>query len=303
MKKILLTAGIALATLTSCNNSGVPKVSFSNEVDTLSYGLGKMASKGADSYIYQQLGIDSTKVNNFIKGFVDGVQTKKNKDKAAYFAGVQMGEQVSGRMIQGQQMQIFGASDSTSEFNLNNYIAGFLSCLTKDSALKNKEGKAMSDKEIEAIVNALAESIHDKAMVSAYAGNKEASTKFLAENAKKEGVKTLENGVQYKVIKSSTKRKAKSPNSNSTIKFNYEGKTIDGKIFDSSYKRGKEATMNLANTIKGWQIALPNMKEGDIWELYIPYDVAYGNNETPQIKPYSTLIFKIELIEVVDDKK
>jgi FKBP-type peptidyl-prolyl cis-trans isomerase FklB len=124
--------------------------------------------------------------------------------------------------------------------------------------------------------------------------------KFLAENAKKEGVKVLPSGVQYKVIKEGT---GAMPKDTSLVKVHYEGKTIDGKVFDSSYKRNEPADFRANQVIKGWTDALVHMPAGSIWEVYIPQDLAYGERQQgTDIKPFSTLIFKIELIEV-DGKK
>ncbi len=119
--------------------------------------------------------------------------------------------------------------------------------------------------------------------------------KFLGENSKKEGVVTLKSGLQYKIIKKGT---GNIPRQSDKVKTNYEGKLIDGTVFDSSYKRGEPLVFPVNGVIKGWTEALLLMKEGAIWELYIPYDIAYGSRDMGAIKPYSTLIFKIELISI-----
>ena len=124
---------------------------------------------------------------------------------------------------------------------------------------------------------------------------RKAGEDFLAENAKKPGVKTLPSGVQYRVIKEGSGAIAKDT---SAVKVHYEGKTIDGKVFDSSYQRGEPVTMRANQVIKGWTDVLTRMPAGSVWEVYIPEDQAYGSREQPNIKPYSALIFKIELISV-----
>ncbi len=119
---------------------------------------------------------------------------------------------------------------------------------------------------------------------------------FLAENGKKEGVKTLASGLQYKVVKAGT---GKTPSASDTVETHYSGRLIDGTEFDSSYKRGKPATFPVGGVIKGWTEALQLMKEGAKWELYIPADLAYGKRGSPpRIGPNSTLVFDIELISV-----
>ena len=118
---------------------------------------------------------------------------------------------------------------------------------------------------------------------------------FLVQNAQKTGVITLPNGLQYKIIKKGT---GKIPTDISTIKCHYIGCTIDGYVFDSSYKRRQPITLRANEVIKGLTKVLTRMPQGSIWEVYIPANLAYGNKEQGSIKPYSTLIFKIELIKV-----
>jgi len=119
---------------------------------------------------------------------------------------------------------------------------------------------------------------------------------FLASNAKKEGIKTLESGVQYKVV---TKGKGKTPKATDKVLAHYEGRLINGKVFDSSIKRGQPATFPVNAVIKGWQEVLQKMNEGDKWQVFIPSELAYGaQSPSPDIGPNSTLIFDIELIKI-----
>ncbi len=121
--------------------------------------------------------------------------------------------------------------------------------------------------------------------------------KFLTDNAKKEGVKVLESGLQYKVIKEGT---GNIPTASDKVQVHYEGTLIDGTKFDSSYDRGQPTEFGVTQVIKGWTEALQLMKEGSVWMLYIPYDLAYGSRQAGEvIKPFSTLIFKVELIKIV----
>ena len=124
----------------------------------------------------------------------------------------------------------------------------------------------------------------------------EAGQKYLEENAKNDGVVTTESGLQYKVIKEG---KGATPTAADKVKVHYEGTLIDGTKFDSSYDRGEPAEFGVTQVIKGWTEALQLMKEGSIYELYIPYDIAYGERGSGSIKPYSALKFKVELISIV----
>ena len=119
---------------------------------------------------------------------------------------------------------------------------------------------------------------------------------FLAENAKKEGVVTLPSGLQYKVLNAGT---GATPKASDSVECHYEGRLIDGSVFDSSYQRGETATFGVTQVIAGWVEALQLMKEGDKWQLYIPYNLASGERGAgAQIPPYATLIFDVELVKV-----
>jgi len=126
--------------------------------------------------------------------------------------------------------------------------------------------------------------------------NKADGEKFLAENAKKEGVKTLPSGLQYKEIAPGT---GKSPKTTDTVTTHYKGTLIDGTEFDSSYKRGEPATFPVSGVIPGWTEALQLMKEGAKWQLFVPSNLAYGEQGAGrEIGPNATLIFEVELISV-----
>ncbi len=126
--------------------------------------------------------------------------------------------------------------------------------------------------------------------------NKEAGMKFLAENAKREGVKTLPSGMQYEVIKEGD---GDIPTLNDYVTTHYHGTLIDGTVFDSSYERGEPATFPVSGVIKGWTEALQMMKVGSKWKLYIPSELAYGERQaSPKIAPNSTLVFEVELLEI-----
>lgn len=127
--------------------------------------------------------------------------------------------------------------------------------------------------------------------------NKNEGTAFLVENMKKEGVKTLPSGLQYKVI---TECKGKSPSATDTVTVQYTGRLVDGTEFDSSYERGQAATFAVNGVVKGWTEALQLMKEGSKWQLYLPPNLAYGETGTVggPIGPNATLIFDVELVSI-----
>lgn len=156
-----------------------------------------------------------------------------------------------------------------------------------------KNQKAVDIQEL--INNLLSNSPERQAELKANKEHKEKNESFMKMNAQKEGVITLPSGVQYKVIKQGT---GAIPSDTTLVKVHYEGRLIDDEIFDSSYKRGEPATFRANQVIKGWTEALTHMPEGSIWEVYIPQELGYAERAQEKIKPYSTLIFKIELIKV-----
>jgi FKBP-type peptidyl-prolyl cis-trans isomerase len=128
------------------------------------------------------------------------------------------------------------------------------------------------------------------------AKNIEGGQAFLAENSKKDGVKQTESGLQYKVLTEGTGPK---PKASDTVKVHYKGTLIFGTEFDSSYKRGEPAQFPLTGVIKGWTEGLQLMPVGSKYEFYIPADLAYGASPRPNIPANSTLIFEVELLEIV----
>ena len=278
---------VALAAISfaSCT-AQAPKAEFKNEIDSLSYMFGVANTQGLDYYISGQLGVDTTYMADFIAGVQAGISQNTPKD-VAYNAGLQIGQQLSGRIIEGINNQLF-TGDSTQALNTNNFYAGFI------AALKKKPG-LVSPEEASAYIQVHADAIKNKALEAKYGENKAAGEKFLAENAKKEGVKTTESGLQYKVIKEG---KGAIPTETSTVKVHYKGTLVDGTEFDSSYSRNEPTSFRANQVIKGWTEALTMMPVGSKWELYIPQELAYGTRETGDIKPFSTLIFEVELLEI-----
>lgn len=288
MKKIfsMAVAAIAVAGMMSCNGNS-PKASLKTDVDTLSYAIGMTQSQGLMDYLSRAKGVDTTYIAEFLQGVNDGANAADDPKKAAYFAGIEIGQQISNNMVKGLNYQLFG-EDSTQTVSLRNILAGFVNGVKGD-------GK-MTVQEADSVANVLFEAIKAKAQEKQFGANKTAGEKFLAENAKKEGVKTLPCGVQYKVIKEGN---GAMPADTSTVVVNYEGRLVDGTVFDASNRHGDQpAEFMVGSVIKGWQEALKAMPAGSEWEIYIPQELGYGANQSGQIPPFSALIFKVELVEV-----
>ena len=289
MKKITFAAIFAIAaaafSFTSCGNT--PSANLKTDIDTVSYAIGLAQTQGLKQYLVNQLGVDTAYIDAFIKGLNEGANAGDDKQTAAYYAGIQIGQQISNQMVKGINHELFG-DDSTKTISMKNFLAGFIAATTG-----NKQHMTID----KAATTAQTKMQQIKAQYAEkqFGENKAAGEKFLAANAKKEGVKVLPSGVQYKVLKEGN---GEIPADTSLVKVHYEGKLIDGTVFDSSYKRGEPVDFRANQVIKGWTEALCHMPAGSVWEVYIPQALAYGERQSGQIKPFSTLIFKIELISV-----
>ena len=288
MKKFSFMAALAIvaAGMVSCGKS-TPKANLKSDVDTLSYAIGMAQTQGLKEYLVERMDVNTTYMKEFIKGLNEGANAGDDKKKAAYYAGIQIGQQISNIMMKNINREVFG-NDSTKTISLKNFMAGFVSGVTGKNGLMTVEQAGQT-------AQTKMQQMKAEQMMKQYGPNKEKGEKFLAENAKKEGVKTLPSGVQYKVIKEGS---GAIPADTSKVKVNYEGRTIDGKVFDSSYKRNQPLTLRCNQTIKGWTDAMVHMPVGSVWEVYIPQNLAYGEREQGDIKPFSVLIFKIELLGI-----
>ena len=286
MKKIVLFAAIAAAVGFASCTAQAPKANLKNEVDTLSYMMGVNNTQGLNDFLVGRMGVDLNDMDAFLEGFIEA-STKTSKKDKAYMAGLQIGQQVAVDMFEGINQQIFGG-DSLQSLNKADFLAGFIAAVKGNAAFTLDSARVY--------VETHADAIKAKALESRYGENKAAGEAFLAENAKKEGVVTTESGLQYKVIKEG---KGEVPTATSTVKVNYKGTLIDGTEFDSSYKRNEPTTFRANQVIKGWTEALTMMPVGSKWELYIPQELAYGSRNQSKIKPFSTLVFEVELLEIV----
>ena len=296
MKKLSIFAVAAVAAgLASCTAQS-PKANLENNVDSLSYAIGMARTQGLEAFLGQQ-GVDSTMMSNFLKGFNQGASMTDPED-VAYVLGMQVGNMVSKQWVEGFTRQIFG-NDSTQTLSRENMLAGFVA-----GTLHRQD--VMSQMEAETYMRTQMDAIREKALAVEFADNKEAGEKFLAENKTKEGVQVTPSGLQYKII---TKGTGVIPADSNRVQVNYKGTLVDGTEFDSSYKRkdkngkSKPAVFSPKQVIKGWGEALTMMPVGSKWELYIPYDLAYGSRQSGKIKPFSALIFEVELVGIEKDKK
>ena len=286
--KFMAVMAIAAATFSSCGNSSAPKADLKTDVDSMSYAIGYVQSQYMRQAIEQGQVIDTTYMDEFVKGVNEGVNAGDDKKKAAYIIGLQVGQQISGQLLKGINNEVYGG-DSTKTISLKSLLAGFITGVTGKKGIMTPETANM-------VAQTKMQEIKTKTMAKQYGANKAAGERFLAANKKKPGVVTLPSGLQYKVIKEG---KGAIPTDTTQVKVQYEGRTIDGQVFESSYKNDGPITMTPKQMIPGWTEALTHMPEGSVWEVYIPQNLAYGERQAgDKIKPFSALIFKIELVKV-----
>ena len=264
----------------------VKPVVIKNQMDSLAYTMGMAQTQGLRDYLTGKMEMDTAYFDDFIRGLKE-VATSTDKKQNAYHLGILIGQQLNSQMLKGVNEEIFG-KETTQSIDKDLYLEGFI-------AGTMGKGGIISVDAAQKYVQENMEKIKDKNLEQQYGANKEAGIKFLAENKTKEGVVTTASGLQYKII---TKGTGEIPTADSKVKVHYKGTLLDGTEFDSSYKRNEPATFGAGQVIKGWTEALTLMPVGSKWELYIPYDLAYGSRDAGPIKPFSTLIFKIELISV-----
>lgn len=283
-KSTALMVLAAAAGLASCGQS-TPKANMKSDVDTLSYMVGVSNSQGLKDYVVGRLGVDTTYMADFIRGIKEGTKSTSAKEKA-YMAGMQIGQQVSGDMYDAINNQLF-AGDSTTTMSKENFLAGFIAAVEENSLVAPDSASVY--------VRAKSEEIKTKALEAKYGEYKKENEEFLVNNKTKDGIKVTESGLQYRIIKEG---KGAIPAKNSRVKVHYKGTMIDGTEFDSSYERKEPTTFRADQVIKGWTEALTMMPVGSKWELYIPQELGYGSREAGKIKPFSTLIFEVELISI-----
>lgn len=287
MKKFMMMAAVALTAIafTACNGGG--KADLKTDVDSLAYDLGVAQSAGLKQYMSMQLGVDTAYIDEFIKGMKQGALNESSPKKEAYIKGMEVGKQIQ-QMSKGLSNEVFDG-DSTQTVNVNNLLAGFIAGL-KGTATQTPE-EAMTS------FNNRMEPIQTANLEKKYGDNKAEGEKFLAENAKKEGVQVTESGLQYKVIVAGD---GQVPSDTAKVKVLYEGKLIDGTVFDSTANRDNEPfliDMKYPRVIQGWVEAVKMMPAGSKWEVYIPQELAYGSRNMGTIKPFSALIFTIEVLK------
>ena len=296
MKKILL---LALASALCLGIQAMPKKKKDKknkkaqvekvdtvDVKTFSYLIGRLNTEGLVEYLARQKGVDAKYMAQFIEGFGKTELTEDDLKAKARIAGTEIREDVSKRVMPNISKQM---NDSVDLLNHDEFLRGFMEgIMGTESAISNDSAIKIVEKQMKYYQESM--------MERKYGPNRKAGEEFLKANLKNKDVQQTASGLQYKVI---TKGEGPIPTNTQRVKVHYEGRLIDGKVFDSSYKRGQPATFGVNQVIKGWTEALTMMPAGSKWELYIPQELAYGAREQKEIPAFSCLIFTVELLEVV----
>lgn len=264
----------------------VTPVTLTNGSDSVSYAAGMALTNGLLPYLIQQQGVDTAYMADFIRGFKEVTEKADDPKLKAYAAGLEIANQVKSRMLPGLSGEFKDTPDSIIAAIL---YRGFTDALIGDTTHFTQTAAETYFKERqEADKQAKEEKL--------YGSNREAGRKFLEENAKKDGVITTPSGLQYKVL---VKGDGQVPQATDKVLVNYEGRLIDGTVFDASTKHGdKPASFRVDQVIKGWTEALTMMPVGSKWQIFIPQELAYGERNAGQIKPFSALIFDVELVGI-----
>ena len=256
------------------------------QIDEFSYAMGLAQTQGLKGFITYGLGVDTLYMDNFAKGLKAGIKMGDNAKKGAFNAGIQIGQQISKQMIPGISREVFG---NTEELISKDYfLAGFIAGATESKMLMHP---IMAQQD----AFRLMEDIKNKRFEQQFGAAKVQGEAFLDSIAQTEGVVKTESGLCYKVV---TEGKGAIPAATDRVKVHYRGTLIDGTEFDSSYSRNEPTAFGVNQVISGWTEALTMMPVGSKWILYIPQELAYGSRDLGTIKPFSTLVFEVELLEI-----
>jgi len=300
MRKAFVLAALTLLVGAACNvaeaasqkkkaktaEKKAPAVELTTSADSLSYAAGMTLTEGLLPFLKSNFGVEQNQLGVVMDAFKTTMAEGVDSIRKARMAGEQVAYMVLERMLPKIKADFEGGNDS---IDMEVFTKGFVNSLSKDYT-------TMADTTAVKYFN----NARKQAKETRDAANRKAGEDFLAANAKKEGVKTTASGLQYEVI---TEGKGEVPGDKDEVVVKYEGCLLDGTVFDSSYKRGDgTAKFRPSQLIKGWGEALKMMPAGSKWKLYIPYNLAYGARDMRDIKPYSALVFTVELVKVVKNE-
>ena len=290
MKKLNIFLAVALMTafvFTSCDNNKTKLPTLKNQLDSLNYAFGLANGNGIKQYYLaaDSANADSLKIKiaSLLKGLNDGLNAKVDEKHPELS---ELGKNIGSALKEQTKTGLMG--DSTLTVDIDIIKQGLINGL-KGSTVQ------MKPEEAQMYLQTTMQKLQEQKMERQFGANKTAGEKFLATNKSKAGVITTASGLQYEVIK---KGNGPLPTDTSRVKVHYHGTLIDGTTFDSSIDRGEPAVFGVNQVIKGWTEALKLMPVGSKYKLYIPQELAYGGQDQGAIKPFSVLIFDVELLSI-----
>lgn len=281
-KSNVLAVGVMAVLMASCGSSKPGKVVMNTVADTVSYSIGMGRAVRAYKSQLAQAGIDESVYDEFVKGFMEAAKNPDDPKMKAYAIGYEVGSEEMQNAYVGIGESMFG-EDSDLSLNKNNYVKGFIDGLKDEFSIMTFEE-----------ADATSERLYQYFTDLQFENNRKAGEDYLAKKAQEEGVVKTASGLMYKVITQGTGKK---PSATSDVMVKYRGSLVNGTVFD---EQTSPISLNLAQVISGWTEGLQLMNEGSKYELYLPYDLAYGERAQSIIKPYSALIFEVELVSVED---
>ena len=278
----MAVALVAAFTFSSCDNGKAKMPTLKTQLDSLNYAFGLANGDGIKNY-YIKGDSAQKSIKALLEGLNEGMKGKVEKGSTEL---TDLGTKIGSSLKDQQKSGLMG--DSTLKVDINLIKQGLVNGLRGS---KVQMTPVLAQEYLQKTMMVL----QSKKMEKLYGGNKTAGEKFLAENAKKPGVKTTPSGLQYEVIKQGT---GVLPRDTNKVKVNYHGTLIDGTVFDSSVDRKEPIVFQVNQVIKGWTEALKMMPVGSKYKLYIPQELAYAGADRGKIKPFSMLIFEVELLSI-----
>ena len=278
----MAVALVAAFAFSSCDSNKAKMPTLKTQLDSLNYAFGLANGDGIKNY-YIKGDSAQKSIKALLAGLNEGMKGKIEKGSTEM---VDLGTKIGSSLKDQQKSGLMG--DSTLKVDIK---------LIKQGLINGLRGSKIQMTPVQAqeYLQKTMTVLQSKKMEKQYGGNKVAGEKFLAENAKKAGVKTTPSGLQYEVIKMGN---GPLPTDTNSVKVNYHGTLIDGTVFDSSVDRKQPVVFQVNQVIKGWTEALKLMPVGSKFKLYIPQELAYASADRGKIKPFSTLIFEVELISI-----
>lgn len=287
MKNIkFILAVLLVVAFTACNSNKAKLPTLKTEIDSLNYAFGLANGNGIKNYYLAKDSANADSMKIKIASLLKGIKEGMKGGDSEYTELEGIGANIGAALKEQSEKGLMG--DSTLKVDMDLIKQGLVNGLLGSKL-------TMTPEEAQMYVNTTMQRLQQAKMASQYGANKKAGEEFLAANKAKAGVTTTASGLQYEVIKKGT---GAIPTDTTKVKVHYHGTLIDGTVFDSSVNRGEPATFGVNQVIKGWTEALKLMPVGSKYKLYIPQELAYGPADQGQIKPYSALIFEVELIAI-----